>query len=64
MTPSKLDKQQTLAVVKAAAYVGVSALLDYLISKSTGTEFGTLTPIINVVLVLIRKTFQPPSEIQ
>ena len=64
MTPSKLDKQQTVAVLKAAAYVGLSAVLDYLISRTTGTEFGVLTPVINVVLVFVKKLFTNPSEIE
>lgn len=64
MTPTKLDKQQTLAVLKAAAYVGLSAIIDYLISRTAGTEFGTLTPVINVALVFLKKLFTNPREIE
>lgn len=59
MTPSKLDAQQIEAILRAAVYVGLAAGLDYLISHTTGTQFGTLTPLINVVLVTIKKIFTP-----
>lgn len=64
MKISKLDKKQALDVLKAALYVGVSAVLDFLVSNSTGTQFGVLTPVINVVLVLVKKAFTSPREIQ
>lgn len=64
MTPSKLDTAQAIAVCKAGLYVGVSAILDYFISHSTGTQFGVLTPVINVILVLLKKIFTAPSEIE
>lgn len=54
---TKLDLNQAKKVLKAALYVGVSAILDYLISQTTGTQFGTLTPVINVVLVFTKQLF-------
>ena len=50
-----MNKDKTLKILKAAGYVGVSAMLDYLISATGGTEFGVLTPIINIVLVTARQ---------
>lgn len=62
MSISKLDKAQAVAVVKAAVYVGISAALDYVISVTQGTEFGVLTPVINIVLVTVKKLFTPVEE--
>lgn len=62
MSISKLDKAQAVQVLKVAAYVGVSAALDYVISVTQGTEFGVLTPVINVVLVTVKKLFTPVEE--
>lgn len=55
--PSTLTRDQAVKVLKAAAYVGVSAVLDYLVSQTQGTQFGTLTPVINVVLVTVKQAF-------
>lgn len=55
MELSKITKSQVLQIAKVALYVGVSAAIDYLISLTTSTQFGTLTPIINVALVTIKK---------
>jgi len=54
---TKLNLDQAKKVLKAALYVGVSAVLDYLISQTTGTQFGTLTPVINVALVFVKQLF-------
>lgn len=62
MSVSKLDKAQAVKVLKAALYVGVSAALDALISQTTGTQFGVLTPVINVVLVSLKQLFTPVAE--
>lgn len=55
MKPSKLDKNQVLKVVKAAAYIGVSAFLDALIAATTSSQFGVLMGPINLVLVLLKQ---------
>lgn len=55
--PSKLTQKQVLDLLKTAAYISISASIDYLISETTGSQFGTLTPVINIVLVLLRKIF-------
>jgi hypothetical protein len=58
MQPSAISKEQAMQVLKAALYVSISAGLDYVISVTQGTQFGTLTPLINVVLVGIRQLFK------
>lgn len=58
---SPLDKAQAMKIVKVTAYVAVSAALDYLISISMGTQFGPLTPLINILLVSVRQLFKRPS---
>lgn len=62
MKPSLLDVAQAKKVLKVAVYVGVSALLDYLISQTTGSQFGMLTPLINVFLVSIKQIFTPTGK--
>lgn len=49
--------EQLVKVLKAALYVGVSAILDFLLSQTTGSQFGVLTPVINVVLVSLKQVF-------
>lgn len=48
-------KEQILKVVKVALWVGVSAMIDYLVSVTKGTQFGQLTGIINIVLVILKQ---------
>jgi hypothetical protein len=48
-------KSQALEIAKVAIYLSLSAGLDYLISMSTGSQFGVFTPIINIALVTIKK---------
>ena len=57
MKLSPISSKQLLDIAKAALYVSVSAGLDFLISQTTNTQFGTLTPLINVLLVTIKKAF-------
>lgn len=52
---SKITKEQFGKIVRAAIYVGVSAMLDYLISISTGSTFGVWTAPINVALVTFKQ---------
>lgn len=59
MSISVLSKEQAIKVIKAGLYVVVSALIDYLISETQGTQFGTLTPVINIILVTIKQLFTP-----
>lgn len=54
---SKITKEQGLKILKATIYVGISAMLDYLISISTGSQFGVWTAPINVALVTIKQLF-------
>jgi hypothetical protein len=57
MKPSAITVEQAKQILKVALYVSISAGIDFLISQTQGTEFGTLTPLINVGLVTIRKIF-------
>jgi len=61
---SALTIKQAKDVLRAAIYVSVSAGLDLLISRTTGTEFGTLTPIINVALVFVKKLLTDATKEQ
>lgn len=57
--PSKVTKNQWLEVAKAGLYVGVSAVLSFFITTLTNQPdmFGVFTPVVNVVLVTIKKAF-------
>lgn len=57
MKLSPVTKAQWLKVAKTAAYVAVSAVLGYLITATTDNPelFGVVTPVINLVLVLIKQ---------
>lgn len=59
-----MDKAQALKVLKAAAYVGISAVLAFLIALITDNPemFGIYTPIINVVLVTVKQIFTTPDS--
>lgn len=57
-----LDKKQMLSILKVALYLGVSAALDFLISQTTDTQFGQLTPVINVALVTVKKLFTTENK--
>lgn len=59
---TKLDLAQAKKVLKAALYVSISAGLDLLISQTTDTQFGVLTPVINTVLVLVKQLFTPVEK--
>lgn len=48
-------KEQIIKIVRAAVYVGLSAAIDFLISQTTGTQFGVFTPVINIVLVSLKQ---------
>lgn len=43
----------------AALYIAASAVVAYLISATAGSPelFGPLTPLVNVLLVFVKKTF-------
>lgn len=57
MKPSAITVDQAKKILRAALYVSISAGLDFLISQTQGTQFGVLTPVINVVLVSIKQLF-------
>lgn len=59
MKPSTINKEQAIKIGKAALYVGVSAVLGYLIATVEGNPqlFGLYTPMINVVLVALKQLF-------
>lgn len=60
MKPSNLSKDQALQVAKAALYVGVSAVLSFLVTSLANhpDAFGVVTPIVNVVLITLKKVFE------
>ena len=62
MSLSPISRGQLVKIAKAAVYVGLSAVLDFLISQSTDTQFGVLTPVINVALVTVKQAFTTPEE--
>ena len=62
MALSPINKEQALSILKVTIYVAASAAIDYLISISTGSQFGAFTPIINIVLVTIKKLFTTPAK--
>lgn len=61
MSVSKLDSKQQVKVIKAGVYVGVSALIAYVISAITNSPqlFGALTPLVNVGLVALKQLLTP-----
>ena len=62
MALSPISKDQALSILKVTLYVAASAAIDYLISITTGSQFGIYTPIINIVLVTIKKLFTTPFK--
>lgn len=63
MSVSKITKDQSTKIVKAAAYVGLSAVIGYLIAVVAEQPelFGVFTPIVNIVLVTIKQAFTQPE---
>ncbi len=59
MSVSKLNKAQTLKIVKTLAYVGISAVLGAAIAGVQGQPelFGVYAPLVNVVLVTLKQFF-------
>lgn len=63
MQLSKISKDQALKIAKAALYVGLSAVISYLITLITDQPelFGPLTPLVNVILVTLKQAFTKPA---
>lgn len=59
MKVSTVTKDQWLKIFKAAAYIGISAVISYLITLLADQPelFGPLTPIVNIVLVTLKQVF-------
>lgn len=59
MAVSTLSKNQWLDLGKVCLYVAISAIISYLISLITTNPnlVGPLTPVVNVVLVALKKVF-------
>ncbi len=51
----KINRYEAFKIFKAVIYVSVSAGLDYLISITTGSQFGVFTAPINILLVSLRQ---------
>lgn len=60
MQITKISKNQALKIAKTALYIGVSAVLSYLITLTTNSPdlFGPLTGLINLGLVTLRQLFK------
>ncbi len=63
MQASKIDKVQAQKILKAALYIGLSAVISYLITLIANQPelFGPLTPIVNIVLVTLKQLFTKPE---
>jgi len=63
MSISKLDKAQTVKILKALGYVVASAVIGWLIAFTTDNPqlFGVYAPIVNVVLVTLKQLFTEPE---
>ena len=63
MTVSKITKDQAVKIVKTAIYIGVSAVISYLITLTTEQPelFGPLTAIVNIGLVTLKQVFTPAN---
>ena len=63
MQLSKISKDQATKILKAALYVGASAIISYLITVITDQPelFGPLTPLVNVILVTLKQAFTKPA---
>lgn len=59
MQVSPITKDQWGKIAKAALYVGLSAIISYLISLIADNPnlLGPLTPIVNIVLVTLKQVF-------
>lgn len=58
------NKKQALHIGKVALYIGVSAVISYLISLTVDNTslVGPLTPLVNFVLVGIQQFVKAPDE--
>lgn len=61
---SAITREQLLKIVKAAGYVGLSALISGLIAliASNPVLFGVLTPVVNVLLVTLKQALTPAGK--
>lgn len=57
MKLSPITKDQFLKIVKAAAYVGASAIISYITTLilNDPQAFGYLTPFVNILLVSLKQ---------
>lgn len=47
-------KKQAINTLKVAIWIALSTGLDYLISATSGTQFGVFTGVINMALITLR----------
>lgn len=49
--------------IKAALFIAVSSAISYLVTAIAGSPelFGPVTPLVNIVLVLVQKTWFSPK---
>jgi len=64
MQVSPVTKSQWLDIGKAALYLGISTIIGYFITLLTNQPelLGAYTPIVNVVLVFLKKLFTESPE--
>ena len=65
MKLSPITKAQLLKILKAGAYAGVSAIIAGLIAAIAANPllFGVLTPVINVLLVVVKQAFTQDASV-
>lgn len=58
---TKITKNQAFKIIKASLYIGVSAVLSYLITLTSNSPelFGPFAALINIVLVTLKQLFTP-----
>ena len=63
MALTKLDKTQSVKILKTVGYVAASAVIGYLLTLVTNQPelFGVFTPIVNIVLVALKQLFTTPE---
>lgn len=56
---TKITKNQAKEIGKAATYLGISTVVSYLLTILTEQPelLGVFTPIVNVILVAVKKLF-------
>lgn len=64
MALTKINKKQSLKILKTAGYLAASTVVGYLLTLITNQPdlLGVFTPLVNVVLVALKQLFTEPNE--